>query len=98
VKKTSTAQGSYGEFQSQEVKRGRGQRGSSGNACYHSVPNRLYSLPLSKNVKVRIYSTIILPAVLYGCEIWSLTLREQQRLWVFENRVLRKYLDQRGMK
>jgi hypothetical protein len=45
---------------------------------------------LSRNVKVKIYKTIILPAVLYGCETWSLTLREEHRLWVFENRVLRR--------
>jgi hypothetical protein len=45
---------------------------------------------LSKNIKIKIYRTIILPVVLYGCEIWSLTLREKHRLRVFENRVLRK--------
>jgi hypothetical protein len=44
---------------------------------------------LSKNTKIRIYRTIILPVVLYGCETWSLTLREEHRLRVFENRVLR---------
>ncbi|KAJ4435669.1 hypothetical protein ANN_18285 [Periplaneta americana] len=43
-----------------------------------------------KNVKVRIYKTVILPVVLYGCEAWTLTLREEQRLRVFENKVLRK--------
>jgi hypothetical protein len=45
---------------------------------------------LSKNLKIRICKTIILPVILYGCEIWSLTLREEHRLGVFENRVLRK--------
>jgi hypothetical protein len=45
---------------------------------------------LSKNVKVKIYKTIIPPVVLYGCETWSLTLREVLRLRVFENRVLRR--------
>jgi hypothetical protein len=44
---------------------------------------------MSRNVKVKIYKTIIL-AVLYGCETWSLTLREEHRLRVFENRVLRR--------
>jgi hypothetical protein len=44
---------------------------------------------LSRNVKVKIFKTIILPVVLYGCETWSLTLREDHRLRVFENRVLR---------
>ena len=45
---------------------------------------------LSKNLKMKIYRTIILPVVLYGCETWSLTLREERRLRMFENRVLRK--------
>jgi hypothetical protein len=45
---------------------------------------------LSKNVKIRIYRTISLPVVLYGHEIWSLTLSEEHRLRVFENRVLRR--------
>jgi len=44
---------------------------------------------LSKNLKIKIYRTIILPVVLYGCETWSLTLREERGLRVFENRVLR---------
>jgi hypothetical protein len=48
----------------------------------------LSSCLLSRNVKVKIYKTIILPVVLYGCETWSLTLREERRLRVFENRVL----------
>jgi len=62
----------------------------SGNACYHSVQNLLSSSLLSKNLKIKIYGTIILPVVLYGCETWSLTLREKRRLRVFENRVLRR--------
>jgi hypothetical protein len=78
----------------EEIKR----RLSSGNACYHSVENLLYSRPLSENIKIRIYKTIILPVVLYGCEILSLTLRGEQRLKVFENMALRKYLVQREMK
>jgi len=45
----------------------------SGNACYHSVQNLLSSRLLSKNLKIKIYRTIILPVVLYGCETWSLT-------------------------
>jgi hypothetical protein len=48
-----------------------------------------YSL-LSKNIKIKIYRTVILPVVLYGCETWSLTLREERRLQVFENGVLRR--------
>jgi len=62
----------------------------SGNACYHSVQNLLSSSLLSKNLKINIYITIILPVVLYGCETWSRTLREECRLRVFENRVLRR--------
>jgi hypothetical protein len=45
---------------------------------------------LSKNIEIRIYKTIILPVVLYWCETWSLTLREEHRLRVFENRALRR--------
>ena len=52
----------------------------SGNTCYHSVQNLLSSSLLSKNLKNRIYRTIIFPVVLYGCETWSLTLREERRL------------------
>jgi hypothetical protein len=55
-------------------------------ACYRSLSPRL----LSKDVKIRINKIIILPVVLYGCETWSLTLREEHRLRVFENRVLRR--------
>jgi hypothetical protein len=50
---------------------------NSGNACYHSVQSLLSSCLLSRNLKVKIYYTIILPVVLYGCETWSLTLREE---------------------
>jgi hypothetical protein len=66
------------------------RRLNSGNACYHSVQNLLSSRLLSKHLKMRTYKTIILPVVLYGCETWSLTLREVHRLGVFENRVLRR--------
>jgi len=45
---------------------------------------------LSKNFKIKIHTTIILPVVLYGCETWSFTLRKECRLRVFENRVLRR--------
>jgi hypothetical protein len=55
---------------------------------YHSVQSLLSSCLLSRNVKVKIYNTITLPVVLYGCETWSLTLREEHILRVFENRVL----------
>jgi hypothetical protein len=56
----------------EEIKR----RLNSGNACYHSDQNLLFSRPLSENAKIRIYKTIIVPVVLYVCDIWSLTLRE----------------------
>ena len=62
----------------------------SGNACYYSVQNLLSSCLLSRNLKIKIYRTIILPVVLYGCETLSLTLREERMLRVFENSVLRR--------
>jgi hypothetical protein len=69
-----------------EIKR----RLNSDNACYHSVQHFLSSGLLSKNIKIKIYKTIILPVVLYGCETWFLTLSEKRRLRVSENRVLRR--------
>jgi hypothetical protein len=65
------------------------RRLNSGSDCYHSVQNLLSSRLPSKNVKIRIYNTIILPVILHGCETWSLALREEPRLRVFENRMLR---------
>jgi hypothetical protein len=62
----------------------------SENACYHSVQSLLSSCLLSADVKVKIYNTIILPVVLYGCETWSVTLRKEHLLRVFEIRVLRR--------
>jgi hypothetical protein len=62
-------------------------RFNSMNACYHSAQNILYS-HLPRNVKIKMYKPIKLPAVLYGCETWSLALREQHSLRVFQNRVL----------
>jgi hypothetical protein len=59
-------------------------------AHYYSVQNLLSSRLLSNNLKIKIYRTIILPVVLYGCEAWSLTLREERRLRLFDNRVLRR--------
>jgi hypothetical protein len=57
---------------------------------YHSVQNLLSSRLLSKNVNIRIYKILMLPVVLYGCETLSLILREEHRLRMFENRVLRR--------
>ncbi|KAJ4448596.1 hypothetical protein ANN_10615, partial [Periplaneta americana] len=70
----------------EEIKR----RINVGNACYYSVEKLLSSSLLSKNLKVRIYKTVILPVLLHSCETWTLTLREEHRLRVFENNVLRK--------
>jgi hypothetical protein len=58
-------------------------------ACYHSIQNLLSPLLVSKNVKIRMYKTIIFPVVLYRCETWSLTLKEEHSLRVSENMVLR---------
>jgi hypothetical protein len=66
------------------------RRLNSGNACYHSVHNLMSSSLLSKSIKIKIYKTIILPVVLFGCETYFLTLREEHRPRVFENRVLRR--------
>jgi hypothetical protein len=55
---------------------------NSGNARYYSAQNLLYSCLIPKNLKIKIYKTVILPLVLYGCETWSLTLREEHRLRV----------------
>jgi hypothetical protein len=65
---------------------------NSGNACYYSVQNLLSTRLISKNLKIKIYKTVILTVVLYGCETWSVTLREEHRLRVFKNRVLRRIL------
>jgi hypothetical protein len=70
----------------EEIKR----RMNFGNACYHSVQNLLSSCLLLKNLKTRIYKTVILPVVLYVRETCSLTLREEHRLRVCKNRVLRR--------
>jgi hypothetical protein len=68
-----------------EIKR----RLNSGTAFNNSVQNLLFPCLLSKNVKIRTYKTIILSVVLFGCELGSLILREEHRLRVFENRMLR---------
>jgi hypothetical protein len=65
---------------------------NSDNACYHSVQNVLSFRLLSKTLKIRIYITIILTVVLHGCETWFLTLGEEHRLKVFENRMLKRIL------
>ena len=62
----------------------------SDNACYHTVYNLMSSSLLSKNINIMIYTAVILPAVLYGCETWFFALMEEHGLRVFEKRVLRK--------
>jgi hypothetical protein len=63
---------------------------NSGNACHDSVQSLLSSRLVSRKVKLKIHATIILPLVLYGWGSWSLILREEHRLIVFENRVQRR--------
>ena len=63
-----------------------------GDLCYYSLEKILSSRLLPKKWKINTYETIILSVVLYGCEVWSLTLREEHRLRVFENKVLREIL------
>ena len=71
-----------------------------GNACCYSLERILSSRLLSKKLKVKAYKTIILPVVLYSSETWSLTLKEEHRLNVFENKVgyLGRYLGIRKTK
>jgi hypothetical protein len=61
-----------------------------GNACYHAVQNLISSSLLSKTVKIKINKTAVLPFVLYGCETWSLNLREEHKMRVFDNKVIRR--------
>jgi hypothetical protein len=65
------------------------------------IQSKIFCLPVSyKNLKIKIYKTVILPVVLYGCETWSLTLGEEHRLRVFENRVLKIFgpkMDEDGL-
>jgi len=61
-----------------------------GNASCHSVQNLLSSSLLSKNKKIKIFCTTVLPAVLNVCETWLLILREECRLRVFENKELKR--------
>jgi len=62
----------------------------SENVCCHSMKNLWYYSLLGKDTKIKIHRTIILPVVLYGCESRSFTLREERRLRMFENRLLRR--------
>jgi hypothetical protein len=75
----------------EEIKR----RLNSGNACCYSVQNLLSYRLLSNSLKIIICKTIILPVLLYDCENLSLTLREEHKLRVFENRVLKRLFGQK---
>jgi hypothetical protein len=87
----------YIEYNKNSIEEEIKSRLKPGNACYHSVQNLLSSSLFSKNLKIKVYRIIILPIVLYGSETWTLTLREERRLRVFENRVLRRiYVPKRG--
>jgi hypothetical protein len=66
---------------------------NSANACYHSVQNLLSTRLISTKLKIKIYKTVILPVVRYGCDSWSLTLREEHRLTDYEKTVLRRIFD-----
>ena len=68
----------------------------SGSACYHSVQTLLSCSLLSKHLKIKVFRTTILPVVLCGCETWLLTLREECRLRVYENKVLRRIFGPSG--
>ena len=68
----------------------REEYGQSDNACYFSVSKLLSSQFLSRNLKIRIYRSIILPVVPYGCGAWSFTLGDEKKFRVFENRILRR--------
>jgi hypothetical protein len=71
---------------------------NSRDACYHALQSILSPRLQYKHVSIKIYKTIILPNVLYGCETWSLTSREEHILMVFVNGVLRRIFGTRGMK
>ena len=66
------------------------------NAHHHSVQNLLTSSLLSKTIKIKIYRIINLPVVLFGCETWSLILRAENRLWVFDIGLLRRIFAPKG--
>jgi hypothetical protein len=71
------------------------RRLNPGMVCWHSTENPLSSRLLYKYTKLIIYKNIILPVILYGCETWSLTLNEEHRLRVFQNKVLRRLFEPR---
>ena len=86
----------YIEYNKNSIEEEIKSRLKPGNACYHSVQNLLSISLLYKNLKIKVYRTIILSVVFYGCETWSLTLREERRLRVFESRVLRRMFVPKG--
>ena len=70
----------------------------AGNSCYYSVQTLVSSRLLSKNLKIKIYKTIILPVVLYGCEAWSHILREVNCSQYLKTGSSGEYVDPRGMR
>jgi hypothetical protein len=72
-----------------DIHHGIESRLNSSNVSYYSVQNILSSHLISENLNIKIYEAVILPVVLYGCETWSLTLREEHELRIFENSVLK---------
>jgi len=70
----------------------------SGNRCYYSRGALMKSRVLHRSLKLKIYNTLIRPAVTYGCEAWTLTSRYEQQLRIFERKILRKILAQYKMK
>jgi hypothetical protein len=66
------------------------KKSSVGHAYYYLVQNIMFSCLLSESIKIKMYKTVILPVVLYGCETWSFIIREVHKLRMFENRMLRR--------
>jgi hypothetical protein len=71
---------------------------NSGNACYLSVQNLLSSRLISRKLKIKIHKIVILPVLLCGCDAWLLTSREEHRLKVLENSVLKRIFGHKGRK
>jgi hypothetical protein len=61
-----------------------------GNTCYYGLRNILRSRLLKKNTKCKVYKTLTRPVVLYGCESWTFTKKEEEKLKMFERKILRK--------
>jgi hypothetical protein len=62
----------------------------SGNKCYYGLSNLLKTRTISMNLKIQLYRTLIRPVVMYGCEVWTLRKLDQNRLLIFERKILRR--------